>query len=131
MMEALRFPWGSDDETTGQEVAPSTFKPHQKGSKGRSTRPQATMQATRRPPDRHRMRATRSRFAVATTTVARGSFRPAGHASRETARDRVPGRVVQGPQRERHERWEQRLTGREQRQRSRWPADGLLRCQLR
>ena len=38
-----------------------------------------------------------------TATSADAPRRASGHASREVARDRVPGRVLQGPQRERHE----------------------------
>ena len=107
-MEALRFPWGGDDDGRKGELAPSTFKPHTKpprsASRSRSGRPSATMQATRRPVTRAGRAGTwSSSAAAAMPVVARGGTRPASHASREAARDRKPGVVILGPQRERHE----------------------------
>ncbi len=102
MMEALRFPWGGDDEGDRKEVAPSAFRPHKRGNKVRS-RSQATRQATRRPVGRTPTRAQRSRSAAVVTGIGQGVVRPPAQASREAARDRKPGRVVQGPQRDRHE----------------------------
>ena len=94
MMEALRFPWEEDER---REVAPSTFRPRSRRKNGRS-------HATRVP----RKTAARRRPAVARTAATQPIDEPtarvtAGHASREAARDRTAGRVVKGPQRERHE----------------------------
>jgi len=102
MMEALRFPWGGDDDGTPKEVAPSAFKPRKKRSRDSGPRSHASRPATRRPSGRLRPPSV-ARTSAAVIAPARPAVRAAGHASRETARDRVPGRVVQGPQRERHE----------------------------
>jgi cell division protein FtsW len=100
MMEALRFPWGGDDEERRGEVAPSAFRPHkQKRGKGR-VKSQATHQATRRPAMRPSSGSRRSRSVAASASIGQTLVRPV---LRETARDRKPGVVVQGPQRERHE----------------------------
>jgi len=99
MMEALRFPWGSDDER--REVAPSAFKPRM-GHTRTGVRSQASRSSSRRTANRAR-RPSLSRSSAVAAALPRGLARPAGHASREAARDRVAGRVVQGPQRERHE----------------------------
>lgn len=103
MMEALRFPWGGDDEKRTREVAPSTFKPHMKGSRGNSGRSATAMQATRRPVSRSGKGAQRARSVAATPAMTRQPVRPSHHVTREVARDRKAGVVVQGPQRERHE----------------------------
>lgn len=106
MMETLRFPWGSDEEDARREVAPSVFRPRKTRSRKASLRSHASRPSPRTPwkPSRP---ASVSRINVsragAVLAVARGTTRGNGHASREVARDRVPGRVVQGPQRERHE----------------------------
>ena len=106
MTEALRFPWGNDDERARREVAPSAFKPRRTLSRSSSRRSHASRPAQRRLEQPSRA----AGFAILSTpgvsaaaASARVSARGAGHASREVARDRVPGRVVQGPQRERHE----------------------------
>ncbi len=95
MMEALRFPWEENDER--REVAPSAFRP-------RSRRTSARSHATRQP----RKASTRRRPSVSRTAATAPIEEPkvrttTGHASREAARDRTAGRVVKGPQRERHE----------------------------
>ncbi len=94
MMEALRFPW---DDDRRREVAPSAFRPR---SRRKSSRSQASRQprkpSTRRRPSVSRTAATLP-LPEATTRVG------TSHASREAARDRTAGRVVKGPQRERHE----------------------------
>lgn len=95
-MEALRFPWGGDDEQ--REVAPSAFRPRKtrrKGSRSDSSRARRDANRSRRPSP--------GRSAIVAGAMPRGATRTAGHATREAARDRVPGRVVEGPQRERHE----------------------------
>jgi len=97
MMEALRFPW--EDGEGRREVAPSAFRPR----KGRKTgsRSQATKQP-RRPTSRRRPSVSRS--GGVTASIPGAGVRTAGHASRDvTSRERTAGRVVQGPQRERHE----------------------------
>jgi len=99
MMEALRFPWGSDDER--REVAPSAFRPR-KGHTRIGNGALASKSSSRRTANRAR-RPSLSRSSAVAATLPRGLARPGGHASREAARDRVAGRVVQGPQRERHE----------------------------
>jgi cell division protein FtsW len=93
-MEALRFPW-EDDDRQG-EVAPSAFRPRVGRKSG--TRSQASRQP-RKPATRRRPTVSRS----VATVVPEGMVRTTGHASREAARDRMAGRVVEGPQRERHE----------------------------
>ncbi len=95
MMEALRFPWEDDDKR--REVAPSAFRP-------RARRTSARSHATRVP----RVAKARRRPGLSRTVVTQPLEAPAtrtttGHASREAARDRTAGRVVKGPQRERHE----------------------------
>lgn len=95
MMEALRFPWEDDDKR--REVAPSAFRPRARRTWGRS-------QATRQP----RKTTARRRPSVSRTGATQPIEQPAartttGHASREAARDRTAGRVIKGPQRERHE----------------------------
>ena len=102
MMETLRFPWGSDDEGARREVAPSVFRPRKTRSRAGSLRSHASRPSPRPAPERTRSAGV-ARAGAVVTTAARGTKRGAGHASREVARDRVPGRVVQGPQRERHE----------------------------
>ena len=94
MMESLRFPWGGDEEQ--REVAPSAFRPRKSGS-GRSQAAKARRDANRV----RRPSPTRSKAVASSLT--RGGVRPSGHASREAGRDRTAGRVVQGPQRDRHE----------------------------
>ncbi len=96
MTEALRFPWEDGDHAC--EVAPSAFRPHRKDKPG----PRA--QASRKPrPSLPRRRAVVSRSVRATTPVM-GNTRGVTHASREViVHDRTAGRVVNGPQRERHE----------------------------
>jgi cell division protein FtsW len=95
MMEALRFPWEDDDKR--REVAPSAFRPR---SRRQSSRSQASRQP-RKPSSRRRPSVSRS---VATTPLPETRPRVStSHASRESARDRTNGRVVKGPQRERHE----------------------------
>jgi cell division protein FtsW len=93
-MEALRFPWGSDEER--HEVAPSAFKPR-KSHAGHSKAAKSRRGANRA------RRPSPSRMNVATAIMPRGVPKLAGHASREAGRDRAAGRVVEGPQRERHE----------------------------
>ena len=97
MMEALRFPW--EDDEGRREVAPSAFRP--RAGRGKSSRSQASRQP-RKPATRRRPSVSRS---VATVPIPRPepTVRTAGHASLEAARDRTAGRVVQGPQRDRHE----------------------------
>ena len=85
-MEALRFPW--DDEQR-REVAPSKFRPRKSGAPLRSpggTRGSAVKPIERRDDER-----------------GRPPRRTGGHASRPNPRDGTAGRVVRGPQRERHE----------------------------
>ena len=95
MMEALRFPWEEDDER--REVAPSAFRPR---SRRKSSRSQASRQP-RKPSARRRPSVSRT---TATMPIEAPEARTTtGHASREAARDRTAGRVVKGPQRERHE----------------------------
>jgi cell division protein FtsW len=95
MIEALRFPWEDDDKR--REVAPSAFRPR---SRRRSSRSHASRQP-RKPSTRRRLSVSRT---VATTPLPAASPRVStSHASRESARDRTTGRVVKGPQRERHE----------------------------
>jgi cell division protein FtsW len=96
-MEALRFPW--DDEGR-REVAPSAFRPRKAARRG--PRDQAVRPPDRRDTNRAR-RPSPSVSAAVTAGLARPTVRPSGHATREGARDRVSGRIVQGPQRERHE----------------------------
>ncbi len=100
-MEALRFPWEDDDRR--REVAPSAFRPR----KGRRTslRSQATESFSRREANRGRRPITLRASAAESLTrsIPRGGVRTAGHASREVARDRTAGRVVEGPQRVRHD----------------------------
>lgn len=94
-MEALRFPW--EDEDKRREVAPSAFRPR---SRRTSSRTHARRQP-RKPSNRHRPVLNRS---VASEPLPQKTLRaPTSHASREAARDRTAGRVVKGPQRERHE----------------------------
>jgi cell division protein FtsW len=95
MMEALRFPWEDDDKA--REVAPSAFRPR---SRRGSSRSHATRQQ-RKPSGRRRPSVART---AATIPIEEPATRTTtGHASREAARDRTAGRVVKGPQRERHE----------------------------
>ena len=97
MMEALRFPWEDNDER--REVAPSAFRP--RAGRGKSSRSQASRQQ-RKPATRRRPSVSRS-VATAPVPLPEPATRTAGQASREAARDRTAGRVVKGPQRERHE----------------------------
>ena len=111
-MEALRFPWGRDDDRQ-REVAPSAFRPRRTPAK--ALRTQAVRPATRSSGRRHVPGLSRS-LAVAAPSLragtalphvgpaeGRGVARPRNQASRDASRDRATGRVVQGPQRERHE----------------------------
>jgi len=95
-MEALRFPWEEDDDR--HEVAPSAFRPRAKRRSGLSqaSRPQRKPSARRRPSVSRTAATMPIEEPVATRTTT-------GHASREAARDPTAGRVVKGPQRERHE----------------------------
>ena len=97
MMEALRFPWENDEER--HEVAPSAFRP--RAGRAKSSRSQASRQP-RKPATRRRPSVSRS--APATPVPVSGpALRTSAHGSRAAARDRTAGRVVKGPQRERHE----------------------------
>ncbi len=99
-MEALRFPWDDDPR---REVAPSAFRPR-KSRSAVTGRSQVSRPSSRRTDDRiWRPGVTGpSRPTPPPPPATRG-----GHASRDTSReanrDRAAGRVVQGPQRERHE----------------------------
>ncbi len=96
-MEALRFPWDDDPR---REVAPSTFRPRKSrpASSGRS-------HATRLAPTRNDRRGWRPGVSEPSvpTRPTQPVARRGGHASRDANRDPAAGRVVQGPQRERHE----------------------------
>ncbi|MEX1343258.1 MAG: putative lipid II flippase FtsW [Candidatus Limnocylindrales bacterium] len=95
MMEALRFPWEEDDKR--REVAPSAFRPRSRRTSGRA-------HASRQPrKPGTRRRPSLSRTVLTTPIEAPATRQTTGHASREAARDRTAGRVVKGPQRERHE----------------------------
>jgi cell division protein FtsW len=103
MMEALRFPW--DDERR-REVAPSAFRPRKSAARG--TRGQAATPTGRRDVNRSRRPAAITSSSLTTglprpSGLPRVAARPGGHATREVPRDRAAGRVLQGPQRERHE----------------------------
>jgi cell division protein FtsW len=110
MSETLRLPW-SEDERGRREVAPSVFRPRRKRLTG-TLRSHASRPEPRR--TEHGARAasvSRGRAPSVSRSAALAALpaaipstarRLGGHASRE-ARDRVPGRVVHGPQRERHE----------------------------
>ena len=104
-MEALRFPWGSEDERARREIAPSAFRPRRTGSRSGNLRSHASRPAMRRTDARARSSAAAGASVARSSaaSAAGGTVRAVGHASRDVARDRVPGRVVQGPQRERHE----------------------------
>ena len=96
MTEALRFPW--EDDEGRREVAPSAFRP--RAGRSRNSRSHASRQP-RKPATRRRPSVSRS---TAVLPVPQAEVRTTtGHASREAARDRTAGRVVKGPQRERHE----------------------------
>jgi cell division protein FtsW len=102
-MEALRFPW---DEERRREVAPSAFRPRKGGA--RSDRGQALKTTGHRGNNRGRRPSSAASLSVTTglpraTGLPRVTVRAGGHASRKAPRDATAGRVVQGPQRERHE----------------------------
>jgi cell division protein FtsW len=116
MTDSLRLPWDGDPDAGRREVAPSVFRPRTGRANAARLRSHASRPAPRPPESRSRAasvsrattisRATTTSRAVSATvaaTTSQGTARASGHASREVARDRVPGRVVQGPQRERHE----------------------------
>ena len=99
-MESLRFPW---DDDSRREVAPSAFRP-------RKSRPTLTGRSqVSRPPSRHTDDRTRRPGVSGPPRPAKPSppATRSGNTSREASRhanrDRAAGRVVQGPQRERHE----------------------------
>jgi cell division protein FtsW len=105
MTETLRFPWGSDGDGPRREVAPSVFRPRKGGTSVGRLRSHASRPPARPANERRRPGVSSSLSAAsvpAVTAPARGTVRTA-QASREAARDRTPGRVVQGPQREVHE----------------------------
>ena len=102
MTDALRFPWDGDPEAQRGEVAPSVFRPRrarESASQGRShaSRPSP------RPTERRAPAASIANSAGVATAPALSTRRASGHASRAAGRDRIPGRVVQGPRREVHE----------------------------
>lgn len=103
-MESLRFPWGDGDRERDREVAPSAFRPRTRGKRGERGRKGARAQATRTVrPETPRRRAAVSRSVRATLPV-KGATLGASRIGRETVpHDPAVGRVVQGPQRERHE----------------------------
>ena len=96
MTEALRFPW--EESERQREVAPSAFRPR------RNRKTSSRSQASRKPREsKPRRRAAVSR-SVRLAAPVKGSSGTAGHLTRvEATRDRTAGRVVNGPQRERHE----------------------------
>ena len=102
MTDTLRLPWDGDQDAKRGEVAPSVFRPRRpRGSAGigrsHASRPSP------RPTERRAAAASLVSSSAVVTAPTTGSRRAGGHASRAVARDRVPGRVVQGPQREVHE----------------------------
>lgn len=105
MMEALRLPWGRDDGADSNEVAPSAFRPRKHRHVGPPSRTQASRPTARS--SRVRAQAIRSSASVVATPAARtgalGGRRGTVVSDRELARDRVAGRIVAGPQRERHD----------------------------
>jgi cell division protein FtsW len=96
----LRFPWGSDEPR--REVAPSVFRPRTPASPGRLRRSHASRPEVRRGRDAQPAALSRAAAMAVASTRLSGRTRTT-HASREVARDRVPGRVVEGPRRDRHE----------------------------
>ncbi len=103
MTESLRFPWGSEGDAARREIAPSTFRPRRtRRDLGRLRSHVSRLEP--RPAERGpRLPSVSRSSALSDAPSLRATLRGSGHASRATARDRVPGRVVQGPQRERHE----------------------------
>jgi len=96
MTEALRFPW--EDVERKREVAPSAFRPRRKAASG------SRSHVTRKPrPSTPRRRAAVSR-SVRSVAPVTGQLRGASLMSRDAgAHDHAAGRVVNGPQRQRHE----------------------------
>ena len=102
MTDALRFPWDGDPEAQRGEVAPSVFRPR----RARGSASQGRSHASRpspRPTERRAPAASIANSAGVATAPASDTRRASGHASRAAGRDRIPGRVVQGPRREVHE----------------------------
>ncbi len=96
MTEALRFPW--EDGEGRREVAPSAFRPRVKRGSG------ARSQASRKPrPVTPRRRVAVSRSATSAVTAAANTRAAALAARASVEHDRTAGRVVNGPQRQRHE----------------------------
>lgn len=102
MTDTLRFPWDGDQDAQRREVAPSVFRPRRSRESAARLRSHASRPSPR-PPERRAAAASLVSSAAVVTAPTSSSRRGGGHASRAVARDRVPGRVVQGPQRERHE----------------------------
>ena len=102
MTESLRFPWGSDGDGARREIAPSVFRPRKTGTSVGRLRSHASRPPARPASERRRAATSPSLTAAVATAPARGNVRGA-QASREAARDRTAGRVVQGPRREVHE----------------------------
>ena len=100
--DTLRFPWDSDQDAQRREVAPSVFRPRRSHGSAGIGRSHASRPSPR-PPERRAAAASLASSATVVAAPTSGARRGGGHASRAVARDRVPGRVVQGPQRERHE----------------------------
>ncbi|CAN5799597.1 hypothetical protein BH23CHL8_BH23CHL8_31600 [soil metagenome] len=113
MTEALRFPWGNDDRTRPQArpgEAPQGAARPRNGSlaSNKMLRTQARRPATRRgTPLTPRGPVSRPGPSTASLPQVVGTARPRAQAlgplGRDLPRDRVSGRVVQGPQRERHD----------------------------
>ncbi len=102
MTDTLRFPWDGDQDAQRREVAPSVFRPRRSRASASLLRSHASRPGPR-PTERRAPAASIVSSAAVITSPTSGSRRASGHASRAVARDRVPGRVVQGPQREVHE----------------------------
>jgi cell division protein FtsW len=102
MTESLRLPWG-EDERGRKEVAPSVFRPRRTRAQGAS-RSHASRPEPKRPATRSRPASVMDDSSAAPpATIPTVARRIGGHATREAARDRVPGRVIAELQRERHD----------------------------